>query len=61
MIALYDHIQALRAELRSCYLTQRERAEAEAELARAIAEQAEIDRAFDAIFEAEIRSVEAPG
>jgi hypothetical protein len=47
MIALYDHIQELRAELRGC-LTRRERAVIEAELARAIAEHAELDRAADA-------------
>jgi hypothetical protein len=47
MIALYDHIRELRAELRGCILTRRERAAIEAELAKAIAEQAEIDCAFD--------------
>jgi hypothetical protein len=47
MIALYDHIQELRAELRSCYFTHGERAQVEAELAKAIVEQAELDRAFD--------------
>src|ERR1700756_3177330 len=41
MIALYDHIQQLRAELRGCYFTRRERASVQAELAQAIAEQAE--------------------
>jgi 2-phospho-L-lactate guanylyltransferase (CobY/MobA/RfbA family) len=51
MIALYDHIQELRAELRGCYFTGRERAAVEAELANAIAEQAELDRAFDAALE----------
>jgi len=52
MIALYDHIQELRAELRGCALTRRERAQAQAELAKAIAEQAELDRAFDRALEA---------
>ena len=52
MITLYDHIQELRAELRGCYFTRRERAAVEAELANAIAEQAEIDRAFNAAPEA---------
>ena len=52
MIALYDHIQQLRAELRGCYMTRRERAAAHAELAKAIAEQAELDRAFDRVLEA---------
>jgi hypothetical protein len=48
MIALYDHIQELRAELRGCAMTRRQRARLQAELARAIAEQAELDRAVDA-------------
>ena len=52
MIALYDHIQQLRAELRGCYFTRRERAVVQAELAQAIAEQAELDRAFDSALEA---------
>ena len=47
MIALYDHIQELRAELRGCYFTRTERAAVQAELKRAIAEQAELDRTFD--------------
>ena len=47
MIALYDHIQELRAELRGCTMTRRERANVQAELAKALAEQAELDRAFD--------------
>ena len=47
MLALYDHIQELRAELRSCDLTPRERTETEAELANSTAEQAELDRRFD--------------
>lgn len=59
MIALYDHIQELRAELRSCHLTRRERAETEAELARAITRQAELDRAFDAATEAQNHHAEA--
>ena len=48
MIALYDHIQELRAELRGCCMTRRERAAVQAELARAIAAQTRIDRAADA-------------
>jgi hypothetical protein len=52
MIALYDHIQQLRAELRSCYFTRRERAAVQAELANALAEQAELDRAFDIALDA---------
>jgi hypothetical protein len=48
MIALYDHIQELRAELRGCVMSHHERAIIEAELARAIAEYAELDRAVGA-------------
>ena len=47
MITLYDHIQELRAELHGCYFTRSERAIVQAELAQAVAQQAEIDRAFD--------------
>jgi hypothetical protein len=52
MIALYDHIQELRAELRGCYFTRRERAAVQAELTQALAEQAALDRAFDKALEA---------
>jgi hypothetical protein len=52
MITLYDHIQQLRAELRGCRFTRRERAAVAAELARAIAEQAELDRQFGVALEA---------
>jgi len=52
MITLYDHIQELRAELRGCYMTRRERAAVQAELATAIAEQAELDRAFESALKA---------
>lgn len=52
MITLYEHIQELRAELRGCYFTRRERASVQAELAKAVAEQAELDRAFDRALEA---------
>lgn len=51
-MTLYDHIQELRAELRGCRMTRRERASVEAELAKAIAEQAELDRAFDSALDA---------
>ena len=51
MITLYDHIQELRAELRGCHFTKRERAAVEAELAKALAEQAEIERSFDRAME----------
>ena len=52
MIALYDHIQQLRAELRGCHMTRRERVAVQAELAKAVADQAELDRAFDRALEA---------
>ena len=52
MITLYDHIQELRAELRGCHFTKRERAAVQAELAKALAEQAEIERRFDRAMEA---------
>ena len=51
MITLYDHIQELRAELRGCHFSRRERAAVEAELARALAEQTEIERDFDRAME----------
>ena len=51
-MTLYDHIQELRAELRGCRMTRRERLRAEAELAKAIAEQTEFDRAFDRALDA---------
>jgi hypothetical protein len=51
MIALYDHIQELRAELRQCGLSRRERASAEKELARAIAEHDALECGLDDIFE----------
>jgi len=54
MIALHDHIQELRAELRGCR-TRRERATVRAELAAAIAAQAERDRAVEARREKEGR------
>jgi len=49
MIALYDHIQELRAELRGCCMTRRERAAVQAALARAVAAEAELDRAAQAL------------
>ena len=52
MIALYDTIQELRAELRGCRFTRRERAAVEAELAKAVREQAKLERAFDLALEA---------
>jgi hypothetical protein len=47
MIALYDHIQELRAELRGCRFTRRERVAVQVELARAVREQAQLDRDFE--------------
>jgi hypothetical protein len=61
MITLYDHIQELRAELRGCYMTRRDRAGVQAELARAVAEQAELDRAFDSALEALQTAAETVG
>ena len=52
MITLYDHIQELRAELRGCCFTRRERAAVQTELTTAIARQAELDRDFDRALEA---------
>ena len=60
MITLYDHIQELRAELRGCHFTKRERAAVEAELAKALAEQAEIERNFDRAMEVYRRSGSDP-
>ena len=59
MLALYDHIQELRAELRGCDLMRLERADTEAELVKSITEQAQLDRQFDEI-RAEIIARDAP-
>ena len=63
MITLYDHIQELRAELRGCHFTKRERAAVEAELAKALAKQTEIERRCDCAMEAcrEAEATEADG
>ena len=55
MIALYDHIQELRAELRGC-MTRRERAAVQAELAAAIAAQAELPMATFTRMRDEVRT-----
>ena len=55
-MTLYDHIQELRAELRGCRMTRRERACVDADLAKALAEQAELDHAFDSALDALGRS-----
>jgi hypothetical protein len=60
MITLYDHIQQLRAELRGCRFNRRERAAVQTELATAIAEQIELDRAFDIALD-EFQNAEAIG
>jgi hypothetical protein len=61
MITLYDHIQELRAEIRGCRFTRRERAAVEAELAKAVVEQAELERAFEAALEALDRAEQPMG
>jgi hypothetical protein len=58
MITLYDHIHELRAELRGCHFSKRERAAVEAELAKALAKQAEIERNFDRAIEANRKTEE---
>ena len=47
--------------MHGCYFTRRERPAVQAELANAIAEQAELDRAFDAALEALSNPAEAIG
>lgn len=58
MIALYDHIQELRAELGNCIMTRRERANAHAELARNLAQQTRLERELDLALEALSREEE---
>ncbi|WP_194910846.1 hypothetical protein [Azospirillum sp. INR13] len=48
MLTIHDQVRELRAELASCALTRRERAQARAELDRLLARQARMDRAADA-------------
>jgi len=60
MIELYDHIQQLRAELRGCYFTRRECPAVQAELAQALAKQAELDPAFEINLDAR-KNAEAVG
>jgi hypothetical protein len=52
MLTINDQIWQLRAELKNCGFTRCERKQAEAELKRLMAEQAELDRAFDQALEA---------
>jgi hypothetical protein len=52
MIDLSDQIQQLRLEIRCCGLTRRERAAAQVQLDRLIAQHAEHERTLDAALEA---------
>jgi hypothetical protein len=52
MLTVEEKIWQLRAELNNCGFTRRERKQAEAELKQLMAEQAELDRAFDQALEA---------
>jgi hypothetical protein len=52
MLTIADQLRELRAEMTGCLLTRRERAQANAELKRLLAAQAEFDRASQAAFEA---------
>jgi len=47
MLTIYDQIQELRAELAGCILTRCERAIAQAELNKLLAEQAALDHECD--------------
>ena len=49
MLTIYDKIQQLRAELTACIFTRSERRAARAKLEKLLAEQAAIDRKFDAM------------
>lgn len=53
MLTIHDQVRELRAELASCALTRRERAQARAELDRLLARQARMDRAADALVSTE--------
>jgi len=48
MLTIYDQIQELRAELAGCILTRCERAAAQVQLNKLLAEQAILDSKFDA-------------
>ena len=48
MPTIHDQIDELRREIRDCALTDAEHADAHAELARLVAEQAKLDAAFEA-------------
>ncbi len=49
MLTIHAQIEELRAELANCFLTRRERAQAQRELVILFAKQAELDEAFDAL------------
>jgi hypothetical protein len=49
MLTVYDQIQELHLEMKTCAMTRRERTRAHAEMKKLIAEQAMFDRAFDAV------------
>jgi len=49
MLTIYDEIQQLRAELTACIFTRSECRAARAKLEKLLAEQAAIDRKFDAL------------
>ncbi len=51
MIALYDHIQELRLELRGCIMSRRERAAVQHELSQALMQHVALEAALDDIFE----------
>lgn len=53
MLTIHDQVRELRAELASCALTRRERAQARAELDRLLARQARMDRTADALVSTE--------
>ena len=55
MITLEQQIHELRAELRGCRMTRRERAQAEAELAEALERHANCTNDFDEVVAAEIK------
>jgi|CXWL01.1.fsa_nt_gi hypothetical protein len=48
MPTIHDQIDELRREIRDCALTDAEHADAHAELARLVAEQAKLNAAFEA-------------
>jgi hypothetical protein len=55
MIILEHHIYELQVELRGCWMTRSERAEAQAELAEALERHANCTNDFDEVVTAEIK------